>query len=508
MFAYFVFPQKKKLSMGILLWVVLLFSAVSSRLSAQVGLEWVRQLGGGFDINRPLGPSPDADGCISRKAYSVATDNQNNIFVAGYYADSTDFGNGVWMIPPVNHKNVLFLAKYDSAGNFLFVKNFYGIGNPAGGHRFDNVFIRADAEGNAFLAAWLRGGQTDLDPGPGTFSGQAGRTYLIKLAPDGNFVNAVQVAWAFAGVTDPAVIAANYKLVGGRFYINDGSRIYRYSPNLNLDLTIDARSSSGLATNEFNSCMFTSFEVDPGGVIYCSVLSHGAVGCTMDNAKPWLVKYTANGTRIWTKPFISASKISLYKNRIRASGYLPYQLQIDADPGPDSFLVSGSPDFPGFIADFDTSGQFMLARTVYRLMGEKNYSLSASAAVRRVAGTFSPSDMNTTNDSLRYQYEDQSGPGTFLARGMNDFVVCISDEYENLFSLAHFGGTGDEVVYDWTADRSGNLILAGTYSHADDCDYDPGPGAVRLINASMVADPVFHNRVSTAIFLLKLKLNL
>ena len=489
----------------IVLLLVLLLTSTSA--FSQISLQWVKQLGGGFDVNRPLGPSPDADGCISRKAYSVTTDNQNNIFVAGYYADSTDFGNGVWMIPPSNHKNVLFLAKYDSAGNFLFVKNFYGIGNPAGGHRFDNVFIRADAEGNAFLAAWLRGGQTDLDPGPGTFSGQAGRTYLIKLTPDGNFVNAVQVAWAFSGVTDPAFIAASYKLAGGRFYINDGSKIYRYGPNLNLDLTIDARSSSGLETNEFNSCSFTSFEVDPTGLIYCSVLSYGAVGCTMDNANRWLVKYSANGTRLWTKPFISASKISLYKNRIRASGYLPYQLQIDADPGPDSFLVSGSADFPGFIADFDTSGQFMLARTVYRLMGDKNYGLSASAAVRRVAGTFSPSDMNTTNDSLRYQYEDQSGPGSFLARGINDFVVCISDEYENLFSLAHFGGVGDEVVYDWTADRSGNLILAGTFCHDDDCDYDPGPGTVKLFNAFMQGDPVFQNRISTAIFLLKLKLN-
>lgn len=148
------------------------------------------------------------------------------------------------------------------------------------------------------MAAWLRGGQTDLDPGPGTFSGQAGKTYLIKLTADGNFVNAVQVAWAFAGVADPSVIAASYKLAGGRFYINDGSKIYRYGPNLNIDLTIDARSSSGLEINEFNSCSFNSFEVDAGGVIYCSLLAYGALGCTMDNTNQWLVKYSANGYRM------------------------------------------------------------------------------------------------------------------------------------------------------------------------------------------------------------------
>ena len=75
--------------------VLSFLSLFSSSLHAQVSLQWVKQLGGGFDINRPLGPGPDSDNCISRKAYSVTTDNLNNIYVAGYYADSTDFGDGV-----------------------------------------------------------------------------------------------------------------------------------------------------------------------------------------------------------------------------------------------------------------------------------------------------------------------------------------------------------------------------------------------------------------------------
>jgi hypothetical protein len=497
--------MKRMKRIDIVLLLVLFLTSTSA--FSQISLQWVKQLGGGFDVGRPLGPNPSADGCISRKAYSVTTDNQNNIFVAGYYADSTDFGNGVWMIPPINHMNVLFLAKYDSAGNFLFVKNFYGIGNPGGGHRFDNVFIRADAEGNTYMAAWLRGGQTDLDPGPGTFSGQHNKYYLIKLTASGDFVNAVQLPLPLTGVSDPGTIAKNYKLTAGHFYMKDQSRIYRYNQNLNLDLTLDVRSSSGLANNEFNSCLITSLEVDADGLIYCSILPFGPTGCVMDNSKPWLIKYSANGTRIWRKPFISTEKISLYKNRIRASGYLPYQLQIDADPGPDSFLVSGSADFRSFIADFDTSGQFMLARTVNRFAAGKNYNRSGHALAQRILATNSIGDMNTTNDSLRYQYEGQSGTGTFLARGITDFVVSLSDDYDNLISLVHFGGVGDEVVYDWTADRSGNIIVVGTFSDADDCDYDPGPGTVKLINTNMVPDPVFNNRVSTAIFVLKLKMN-
>jgi hypothetical protein len=108
---------------------------------------------------------------------------------------------------------------------------------------------------------------------------------------------------------------------------------------------------------------------------------------------------------------------------------------------------------------------------------------------------------------LRYYYEGKSGSSTFLARGFTDFIVSLSDDYDNLISLTHFGGVGDEKLYDWTVDKSGNMILVGTFSHADDCDYDPGPNTVKLINTNMVPDPVFHDNVRTSIFVLKLKLN-
>ena len=491
---------------GLLL--LLFFMVACAPLKAQTGLRWVRQLGGGFDFTRPLGPGPDADNCISRKGCSVATDDQNNIYVAGFYADSTDFGNGVWQIPPGNHKNVLFLAKYDSTGQLLFLKNFYGTGNAAtpSGHRFENMFLQTDPDGNVYLIAWMQGGQADLDPGPGTFTGQYGRYYLIKLSPAGNFVKAIQVPGAFPGVSYAAVAAQHYKLIGRHYYVRDEYRIYRYSLNLDLELTIDVRSSSGLEYNEFNSCLITSYDVDGEGRIYCSVSTTGAIGCTMTNSKSFMLKYSASGTRIWNKPFPGGT-LSLYKNRIRTGGYLPANYSLDADPGPDSFIVSGSPGHPGYMADFDTSGRFVLARNQSLFTSGKNYGRSGHFKAASIAGTLSPGDLNTTNDTLRYRYEDQSGAGSFLARGMNDFVVVRTDDYENLVSLLHFGGVGSEVVGDWTMDRSGNMIVLGTFSHADDCDYDPGPDIVRLRNPAMTADPVFFNYVSTSIFLLKLNMN-
>jgi hypothetical protein len=485
--------------------VLFLLSFATCTLHAQISLQWVKQLGGGFDTERALAPGPEADNNISRKGHSVTTDANNNILVTGFYSDSTDFGNGVWMIPPANHKNVMFLAKYDSAGNFLFVKNFYGLGNPTHamlGHMFENTFVRTDEAGNVYMTFWLEGGQADLDPGVGVIAGQAGKYYLVKLNDKGNFVKATMLPIFLTGRSSSATLENNYKITATHFYVMDQYKIYRYSLNLDLDLTIDVRVSSGLEYNEFSSYVLTSFDVDDNGVIYCNINS-GATGCAV--SKPWLLKYAANGSRIWTKPFIN-SEISLYKNRLKATGYLPNQLQIDVDPGIDSFFVSGSAEFPSFVADFDTSGQFLHARTVSRFVS-KNYNRSGSAAAISILGTNSIGDMNNTNDSLRYYYEGKSGSSTFLARGYTDFIVTNSDDYDNLISLTHFGGVGEERLYDWTVDKSGNMIVVGTFSHADDCDYDPGPNTVKLLNTNMVPDPVFHDYVRTSIFLLKLKLN-
>ena len=204
---------------------------------------------------------------------------------------------------------------------------------------------------------------TDLDPGSGTFTGQAGGYYLIKLTASGNFVNAIQLPaaadWSLAGVSEPTEIGKIYKLTESHFYVKTEFKIYRYDLDLNLELTIDVRSSSGLENNEFSSCLIRSFDVDADGIIYCSVLSTGAIGCYMDNSKPWLIKYAANGTRMWTKPFINAVKIQLINNRIRAGSL---EQQFDADPGIDSFFVSSSDNYASFFVDFDTSGQFILAR--------------------------------------------------------------------------------------------------------------------------------------------------
>ena len=500
----------KKVTMGKPTLALLLFSFLSSTLHAQVSLQWVKQLGGGFDINRELGPGPEALNNISRKGHSVTTDANNNILVTGFYSDSTDFGNGVWMIPPANHKNVMFLAKYDSAGNFLFVKNFYGLGNPTFallGHMFENTFVRTDNAGNIYMTFWLEGGQADLDPGVGVIAGQAGKYYLVKLTDKGNFVKATMLPIFLAGRSSSTILENVYEITATHFYVKDQYRVYRYSLNLDLDMTIDTRLTSGLEYNEFNSGEnfgggIISFDVDDNGIIYC-MLSHSKSICQTNQT--WLVKYAANGTRLWTKPFINAD-ISLYKNRLKATGYLPYQQQIDVDPGIDSFFVSGSADFPYFVAEFDTAGLFLHARTV-SIFVSKNYNRSGSVAATTLLGTNSVGDMNNTNDSLRYYYEGKSGTSTFLARGVSDFVVTNSDDYDNLISLTHFGGVGDERVGDWTVDRSGNLIVVGTFSHADDCDYDPGPKIVKLINTNMVSDPVFFDYVRNSIFLLKLKLN-
>jgi PKD repeat protein len=112
-------------------------------------------------------------------------DSQENLFVSGTFGETCDFdpGPGTQTRTSTGFLDI-YVAKYDSSGNFLWVKTF---GSAA---QSDYSFCSTlDPSGNIVVTGYISG-VVDLDPGPGVFSttGAGFHAFAVKLGANGTFL--------------------------------------------------------------------------------------------------------------------------------------------------------------------------------------------------------------------------------------------------------------------------------------------------------------------------------
>jgi hypothetical protein len=130
-----------------------------ARYHPDASLVWVRQFA-----------APDAN----IKVNALAVDPSGNVYTTGYFDDLVDFdpGSGVQelipdkagdarLVPNIPDATDAFIAKLDSAGHFVYVRQITGHDGSA-----NALAIGADAAGNAYVAGTFAG-TMDFDPGPG-----------------------------------------------------------------------------------------------------------------------------------------------------------------------------------------------------------------------------------------------------------------------------------------------------------------------------------------------------
>lgn len=152
--------------------LILLFSGYNFAY-AQV-FEWGHGYGGTFD----------------ESGKSIATDNQGNTFIAGYFSSPTDFdpGTGVQLRDPGQSSDG-YVLKLDKDGNFLWVGIIASIEN-TGYFDLEVKSIVVDPAG-AVMITGVFWAQTDFDPGPESYLVSPFSynydTYFLKLNGDGSF---------------------------------------------------------------------------------------------------------------------------------------------------------------------------------------------------------------------------------------------------------------------------------------------------------------------------------
>lgn len=400
-----------------------------SKLDVNGSFIWAKQLG---------------DGATSIQGYSLALDNNGNVYTTGTYRGTGDFdpGVGVFNLTSTGNGDV-FISKLDVNGNFVWAKSMGGVNTHASQH--DRGWcITVDNLGNVYTTGDFDG-TGDFDPGAGVYNLTAvGVTdmFISKLDANGNFVWAKSVG------------------SGGPTAANDYGRSVVVDANGNVHIT-----------GWFNYTV----DFDPGPGVH-TLVSFGAPDI-------FVLKLDANGNFIWVKQMGGVSSDYGESIAIDAAGNIyttgRFLLQgthaADFDPGSGVYNLTSAGSHDIFVSKLDANGNFVWAR---RMGGTGNdyADYGRSIAVDAVGNVYTSGRFQNTVD-----FDPGTGIYNLTSAGDDDVFVSKLDANGNFLCAARMGGIGRDRAYSLAIDGNENCYVAGFF--ADTGDFDPGAGTYNLTTA-------------------------
>ncbi len=450
-------------------------------------LGWVKQLAG--------------DGLAH--PYSMAVDNNGNVYSVGWLNSSCDFDPGAGNVTLTATALDAFVVKLDAAGNYLWA---YNIGSKLEDRAND---IALDAAGNVYITGFFDD-SIDLDPGPGTMlavpqNNRAG--FLIKLDSIGMFqwakvwqstsgilctsvtVDAtghIIVSGGFTGTVDldpdGGVITATAAFIGDAFVANfDASGSLVWAKHIRSTFAGSARVDA-LATdatgNVFVAGAFGSkVDFDPGAALV-ELTSVGVSG----NQDIYLLKLSSQGNFSWVKQ-MGGDDIDLPTDLVidaagnaYVTGYFNDTADFDATAGIGNFVSRGMDD--GFLVKFDNAGNQAWSKQLggggydegWRMVYDNNFDYVY------LTGAFS--------DTV--DFDPGSGVNTLIGKGDQDVYLSKVDAGGNFLWTKQFGGAYIDASGGIGISPGGNVYLSGYF--LQEADYDPGVGVVTLTDAQNSMD--------------------
>ncbi|MDR3680978.1 MAG: T9SS type A sorting domain-containing protein [Flavipsychrobacter sp.] len=456
--------------MKVLLLALLLFASTTTH--AQFAQwDWVKY-GQGSRAGAPGAPTGTA----------VCTDAAHNVYVLGIYIDSLQLDTMQF----TSTEN-LFLAKYDAAGNLLWVKNPTGNGTSygsainvdeagdiyIGGYFSDTVnfngitlasrgiatdifLAKYDASGNIIWAKRAGGPGNDLlgysyaynANGGMTLDNKGGIYITASIGPGVADFDTIQIT----STTSLSGLIAKYDTSGSIVWLKQfGLNAQTFSCSIALDKTGD---------------LFITGTFSRANYIYFDSIKLSSAASYLHNYM-FIAKYDNYGNALWAK--------GVGSNNARLAGYTS-GLSLTTDRS-ENVIVTGnayndttffdSIALPsrytadnGFIAKYNPSGNIMWARNMNESLLADNYPNYISI---------------DTNDNLyitgNFSGNCSFGNKTITSNGNYDIYVAQYNDNGDLQWLTSFGGTQYDACLGITTDNTGAVYVTGNVE--DTCAFGP-----------------------------------
>lgn len=458
--------------------VILTFIAVTltAPRSHSQTFQWAKHFGGGLGESR-----------------SVVTDDQGNVYTAGYFSGTVDFdtGPGTFNLTSTSGSLDIIVTKLDDNGDLVWARTMGGPGE-------DIAFaIALDNSGNVYTTGQFTG-TTDFDPGLGTFTQTAipgaADVFISKLDNNGNFVwarqfegNAASYGYAltvdalgniytagylqYTADFDPGANA--YLLsatgIGGDIFVSkldaSGNFVWAKRMGGSSDVVPSVDIAYSLAVDQFGNVYSTgvfeyTVDFDPGSNEFNLTSSGGH--------DIFISKLNANGQFVWAgrlggPAYDFGSAIATDANgNIYVTGY--FEGVADFDPGLSALNLSSAGGYDIFTVMLGTGGALNWAKQQGGTDNDHAFAISLDAS----QNVYTTGHFRGTAD-----FDPGSAEYTLTSVGGSaDLFISKLGPDGRLISARHAGGTGDMHGYSIDVNAAGSISVVGPFSGT--ADFDPG----------------------------------
>lgn len=375
---------------------------------------------------------------------AITTDAAGNVYITGFFQGTVDFDPGPGIANLSNSAgDDVFVAKYNSSGNFVWVKQFGG--NSSFHH---GKGIAVDGLGNVYTTGYFMG-TVDFDPASTTANLSAmGQTdiFVSKLDPNGNYI------WA--------------------------RRFGNTSADEGMSIAVDATG------NVFTTGYFTgNVDFDPSTAVFTLNNSAGGDG--------FISKLDAVGNFVWAKQFGGSSGYTVINDlaldpsgNILTTGYI--QSVTDFDPGPGSYTLSSVGGYDIFISKLDASGNFVWATSTGNISDDIGEGIDVDASGNVYTAGHFLGTVDFDPGAAVYNFTNTAGDDSFVSK---------LDASGNLIWVKQLtaGTSYENHAYDVAVDPAGNVFTTGFFGGTG--DFDPSTTSTYTLTSAGGAYNIFVSKL-------------
>ena len=396
-----------------------------------------------------------AGGSGSDYATGITTDALGNTYMTGQFSGTARFD--AQEIISSGAEN-MFLAKYDSLGKLLWVRQ-------GGGENHDEGrAVKTDAAGNVYVCGYFQGTAVF---GATTFTSSGGLDiFVAKYSSEGTLLWVKKAGGegydrAYAMDMD----ASGNLYVTGQFtelaffssskviYAGDdagGSFLVKYNPDGEVNWV---RSASGTSYNESNSLVVNAAGESFLAGSFVQTIQFGTISLTSaGEVDVFLAKYDADGIPLWAKREGGLLNDSNRGITLDASGniFLTGFFKGTSVFGATSLTSSGEEDI--FLAKYNSAGTGIWAVKTGGTMMDRSYSINHD-----VSG-----NLYLTGN---FRGTVSFGVTSLTANGEAEIFLAQYTSGGDVAWARKAGGTGEDGGYSTSIDARGNITMGGYFQN-------------------------------------------